>query len=66
MEDQEVIDFNPKGIHSAGGPESVPEQVLPRAQKPVFTWGVPVSWYLLRLCKTMQSVWVAKSRVRGS
>ncbi|GGN38274.1 MULTISPECIES: glutamine-hydrolyzing GMP synthase [Marinomonas] len=52
MEDQEVIDFNPKGIILAGGPESVPEPGSPRAPEAVFTMGVPV----FGICYGMQTM----------
>ncbi|AWX99474.1 glutamine-hydrolyzing GMP synthase [Marinomonas primoryensis] len=52
MEDQEVIDFNPKGIILAGGPESVPEPGSPRAPEAVFTLGVPV----FGICYGMQTM----------
>ncbi|WP_409418780.1 glutamine-hydrolyzing GMP synthase [Marinomonas sp. RS-M-Aa-14] len=52
MEDQEVIDFNPKGIILAGGPESVPEPGSPRAPEVVFTMGVPV----FGICYGMQTM----------
>ncbi|WP_418138424.1 glutamine-hydrolyzing GMP synthase [Marinomonas sp. RS-M-Aa-14] len=52
MEDQEVIDFNPKGIILAGGPESVPEPRPPRAPEVVFTMGVPV----FGICYGMQTM----------
>ena len=52
MEDQEVIDFNPKGIILAGGPESVPEPGSPRAPEAVFTLGVPV----FGVCYGMQTM----------
>ena len=52
MEDQEVIDFNPKGIILAGGPESVPEPGSPRAPDIVFSMGVPV----FGICYGMQTM----------
>ncbi|MGJ8648566.1 MAG: glutamine-hydrolyzing GMP synthase [Marinomonas colpomeniae] len=52
MEDQEVIDFAPKGIILAGGPESVPEPGSPRAPESVFTLGVPV----FGICYGMQTM----------
>ncbi|MFT2112267.1 glutamine-hydrolyzing GMP synthase [Marinomonas sp. 2405UD68-3] len=52
MDDQEVKDFNPKGIILAGGPESVPEPGSPRAPDSVFTLGVPV----LGICYGMQTM----------
>ncbi|REG79364.1 glutamine-hydrolyzing GMP synthase [Marinomonas pollencensis] len=52
MEDQEVIDFDPKGIILAGGPESVPEPGSPRVPEAVFTLGVPV----FGICYGMQTM----------
>ncbi|NLQ17518.1 glutamine-hydrolyzing GMP synthase [Marinomonas sp. M1K-6] len=52
MENQEVIDFDPKGIILAGGPESVPEPGSPRAPEAVFTLGVPV----FGICYGMQTM----------
>ncbi|MBJ7539757.1 glutamine-hydrolyzing GMP synthase [Marinomonas transparens] len=52
MEDQEVIDFAPKGIILAGGPESVPEPGSPRAPEAVFNLGVPV----FGICYGMQTM----------
>ena len=52
MEDQEVIDFDPKGIILAGGPESVPEPGSPRAPEAAFTLGVPV----FGICYGMQTM----------
>ncbi|WP_111640011.1 glutamine-hydrolyzing GMP synthase [Marinomonas shanghaiensis] len=52
MEDQDVIDFDPKGIILAGGPESVPEPGSPRAPEVVFTMGVPV----FGICYGMQTM----------
>ncbi|QUX93503.1 GMP synthase (glutamine-hydrolyzing) [Marinomonas sp. A3A] len=52
MEDQDVIDFDPKGIILAGGPESVPEPGSPRAPEAVFTLGVPV----FGICYGMQTM----------
>ncbi|RBP77966.1 glutamine-hydrolyzing GMP synthase [Marinomonas rhizomae] len=52
MDDQEVIDFDPKGIILAGGPESVPEPGSPRAPEAVFTLGVPV----FGICYGMQTM----------
>lgn len=52
MEEQEILDFNPKGIILAGGPESVTEQGSPRAPEVVFTLGVPV----LGICYGMQTM----------
>lgn len=52
MDDQEVKDFDPKGIILAGGPESVPEPGSPRAPEAVFSLGVPV----LGICYGMQTM----------
>ncbi len=52
MEDQDVIDFDPKGVILAGGPESVPEPGSPRAPEAVFTLGVPV----FGICYGMQTM----------
>lgn len=52
MDDQEIIDFAPKGIILAGGPESVAEEGSPRAPEAVFTLGVPV----LGICYGMQTM----------
>lgn len=52
MEDQEIIEFAPKGIILAGGPESVTEADSPRAPESVFTLGVPV----LGICYGMQTM----------
>ncbi|MBM6552373.1 glutamine-hydrolyzing GMP synthase [Marinomonas ostreistagni] len=52
MDDQEIIDFAPKGIILAGGPESVAEKGSPRAPEAVFTLGVPV----LGICYGMQTM----------
>lgn len=52
MTDQEVIDFDPKGVILAGGPESVPEPGSPRAPEAVFNLGVPV----FGICYGMQTM----------
>ncbi len=52
MEEQEILDFAPKGIILAGGPESVTEEGSPRAPEIVFTLGVPV----LGICYGMQTM----------
>lgn len=52
MDDQDVIDFDPKGIILAGGPESVPEPGSPRAPDIVFSMGVPV----FGICYGMQTM----------
>ncbi|MGB3385886.1 MAG: glutamine-hydrolyzing GMP synthase [Marinomonas sp.] len=52
MDNQDVIDFDPKGIILAGGPESVPEPGSPRAPEAVFTLGVPV----FGICYGMQTM----------
>jgi len=63
MEDQEVIDFAPKGIILAGGPESVPEPGSPRAPEAVFTMGVPV----FGICYGMQMAIIELGgKVQGS
>ncbi|WNO07599.1 glutamine-hydrolyzing GMP synthase [Teredinibacter sp. KSP-S5-2] len=52
MTDEEIREFNPKGIILAGGPESVTEGQSPRAPEVVFTLGVPV----LGICYGMQTM----------
>ncbi|HEX6592653.1 MAG TPA: glutamine-hydrolyzing GMP synthase [Moraxellaceae bacterium] len=42
MTEQEIRDFNPRGIILSGGPETVTEADTPRAPECVFTLGVPV------------------------
>ncbi|WP_067223780.1 glutamine-hydrolyzing GMP synthase [Marinomonas gallaica] len=63
MDDQEIIDFDPKGIILAGGPESVADEGSPRAPEAVFTLGVPV----LGICYGMQTMAEQMSgKVQGS
>ncbi|MCQ3829469.1 glutamine-hydrolyzing GMP synthase [Microbulbifer elongatus] len=52
MSDEEIREYNPKGIILAGGPESVPEAGSPRAPQAVFDLGVPV----LGICYGMQTM----------
>ncbi len=52
IENQEVIDFSPKGIILTGGPESIPKQGSPRAPDAVFTLGVPI----FGICYGMQTM----------
>ena len=52
MTDEEIREYNPKGIILAGGPESVPEEGSPRAPQAVYELGVPV----LGICYGMQAV----------
>src|SRR5690606_17067269 len=52
MTEQEIRDFNPKGIILAGGPESVVELNSPRAPECVFQLGVPV----FGICYGMQTM----------
>ncbi len=52
MTDEEIRDYNPKGIILAGGPESVTEGLSPRAPELVFELGVPV----LGICYGMQTM----------
>ncbi|ADZ89627.1 glutamine-hydrolyzing GMP synthase [Marinomonas mediterranea] len=52
MTDQEIVDFAPRGIILAGGPESVAEEGSPRAPETVFSLGVPV----LGICYGMQTM----------
>lgn len=52
MSEQEVVEFAPKGVILAGGPESVTEANSPRAPEAVFTLGVPV----LGICYGMQTM----------
>jgi GMP synthase (glutamine-hydrolysing) len=63
MDDQEIIDYAPKGIILAGGPESVTETNSPRAPQAVFDLGVPV----LGICYGMQTMSVQMGgKVEGS
>lgn len=52
MSDEEIREYDPRGIILAGGPESVPEPGSPRAPKVVFELGVPV----LGICYGMQTM----------
>ncbi len=52
MTDEEIRDFDPKGIILSGGPESVTAGASPRAADSVFTLGVPV----LGICYGMQTM----------
>ncbi|WP_299975885.1 glutamine-hydrolyzing GMP synthase [uncultured Pseudoteredinibacter sp.] len=52
MSEEEIRDFDPRGIILAGGPESVTEGESPRAPECVFTLGVPV----LGICYGMQTM----------
>ncbi|GAA6152969.1 glutamine-hydrolyzing GMP synthase [Pseudoteredinibacter isoporae] len=52
MTEEEIRDFDPRGIVLAGGPESVTEGESPRAPECVFTMGVPV----LGICYGMQTM----------
>jgi GMP synthase (glutamine-hydrolysing) len=52
LSEQEIREFNPKGIILAGGPESVTEGESPRAPEVVFDLGVPV----LGICYGMQTM----------
>lgn len=54
MSDEEIREYNPKGIILAGGPESVTagEAASPRAPESVFTLGVPV----LGICYGMHTM----------
>ncbi|MGH1374615.1 MAG: glutamine-hydrolyzing GMP synthase, partial [Cellvibrionaceae bacterium] len=52
MTEEEIRDFDPRGIILAGGPESVTAGQSPRAPELVFTLGVPV----LGICYGMQTM----------
>ncbi|MYM65082.1 glutamine-hydrolyzing GMP synthase [Pseudomaricurvus sp. HS19] len=52
MSEEEIRDFDPRGIILAGGPESVTAGASPRAPECVFTLGVPV----LGICYGMQTM----------
>jgi len=52
MTDEEIRDYNPKGIILAGGPESVTVGESPRAPQLVFEMGIPV----LGICYGMQTM----------
>ena len=52
ISDDELAEFNPKGIILSGGPESVTEGQSPRAPEQVFAMGIPV----LGICYGMQTM----------
>lgn len=52
MTEEEIREFNPKGIILAGGPESVTEGESPRAPDVVFEMGLPI----LGVCYGMQTM----------
>ena len=52
MTEEEIRDFDPRGIILAGGPESVTEAGSPRAAQVVFELGVPV----FGICYGMQTM----------
>lgn len=52
MPEAEILEFNPKGIILAGGPESVTEMGSPRAPACVFSMNIPV----LGICYGMQTM----------
>ena len=52
MTEQEIRDYNPRGIILSGGPESVATESSPRAPACVFELGVPV----LGICYGMQTM----------
>ncbi|WP_445361348.1 glutamine-hydrolyzing GMP synthase [Microbulbifer sp. EKSA005] len=52
MTEEEIREYQPKGIILAGGPESVPEEGSPRAPEVVYNLGVPV----LGICYGMQTM----------
>jgi len=52
MSEEEIREYNPKGIILAGGPESVTEEGSPRAPECVFSMGLPV----LGICYGMQTM----------
>ncbi|WP_028299444.1 glutamine-hydrolyzing GMP synthase [Oceanospirillum beijerinckii] len=52
MSEEEIREYNPKGIILAGGPESVTEEGSPRAPECVFNMGLPV----LGICYGMQTM----------
>lgn len=52
MSEEEIREFNPKGIILAGGPESVTEGESPRAPEVVFEMGLPI----LGICYGMQTM----------
>lgn len=63
MSDDEIREFNPKGVILAGSPESTTEEGAPRAPESVFELGVPV----LGICYGMQTMAVQLGgKVQGS
>ena len=52
MSEEEIREFNPRGIILSGGPESVAAQESPRAPSMIFEMGVPV----LGICYGMQTM----------
>ncbi len=52
MSEDDIREFNPRGIILSGGPESVTEEGSPRAPQVVFELGVPV----LGICYGMQTM----------
>lgn len=52
ISDEEIREFNPRGVILSGGPESVTEADSPRAPQLVFELGVPV----LGICYGMQAM----------
>lgn len=52
MSEEEIREYDPRGIILAGGPESVPEPGSPRAPQVVFELGIPV----LGICYGMQTM----------
>ncbi|MEE4193148.1 MAG: glutamine-hydrolyzing GMP synthase [Halieaceae bacterium] len=63
ISDEEIREFNPRGVILSGGPESVTEADSPRAPQLVFELGVPV----LGICYGMQTMAVQfGGEVQGS
>ena len=52
MSEEEIREYNPRGIILSGGPESVAAEASPRAPEVVFELGVPV----LGICYGMQTM----------
>lgn len=52
MSDEDIREFNPRGVILAGGPESVHAEGSPRAPQAVFDLGVP----LFGICYGMQTI----------
>jgi GMP synthase (glutamine-hydrolysing) len=52
MSDEDIREYNPRGIILSGGPESVADEASPRAPQLVFELGVPV----LGICYGMQAM----------